>query len=126
MSYNRTERHRKEISKRFKGIPKTLQHRLNLSKASFGRGNCITPFETRLRQSLSYKLFRLRILKRDRYTCQACKTTNIPSNLCKVHHKISTSERFDLLMESSNVITFCQSCHSKIHWQRRIKNEKKR
>jgi len=125
--YERTEQHRKQVSKRFKGIPKTLQHRLNLSKSSFGivrKGHrkCKTPLETRLRNSVAYREFRNRMKARDNYTCQNCGVKQSATQKIIMHHIIPSRERFDLLTSESNVIIWCVSCHSAHHNTKGKKN----
>jgi 5-methylcytosine-specific restriction endonuclease McrA len=74
------------------------------------------------------KSLRLKILKRDNYTCQNCGNTDKKMH---VHHKIDKKEmiikdkktgkiyRLDLFCYPLNLITFCISCHTGFHNQKR-------
>lgn len=56
-----------------------------------------------------YKEWRTNVYKRDRYTCQMCKS---PSHKNIVAHHVELfSERKDLWFDVDNGITLCRSCH---------------
>ena len=53
---------------------------------------------------------RLIVLRRDRYTCQCCRTTR--TNL-RVHHVVSKKKGGT--DDPDNLITLCHQCHGKVH-----------
>jgi hypothetical protein len=73
-----------------------------------------------------YKIWRLKVFKRDNYTCQICK--QIGGKL-EVHHKIPISHIIDLYQLKTitqilkckllwliiNGITLCKKCHNQVH-----------
>lgn len=67
---------------------------------------------SRDRTSKEYIEWRLKVFKRDNYTCQCC---NKIGGELEAHHKIrwvdDVSKRYDL----DNGITLCKKCHRKIH-----------
>jgi len=56
-----------------------------------------------------YEQLRNRVLRRDRWRCQACGTM---SNL-EVHHKEFRSHSGD--DSEQNLITLCSACHASVH-----------
>jgi len=74
---------------------------------------------SRPQDSGEMKKFRVKILKRDNYTCQECGDRNHKGrgsriNL-EVHHIKSAAEHPDLFFDPSNVVLLCRSCHFKTH-----------
>lgn len=69
-----------------------------------------TPIIYRIRNSLRYKEWRLKIFKRDDYTCQIC--GNRGGKLC-AHHIFNFSKFANLRFFNWNGITLCGSCHGK-------------
>jgi hypothetical protein len=60
-------------------------------------------------QTKKYKEFRQKILERDNHKCQECGS----SYRLQVHHLKPKSKYPELIMEPSNCITLCITCHSK-------------
>lgn len=61
-------------------------------------------------QGVLYSKWREKILKRDNFTCQSCgKNGNI------VHHPLERKSYPELIIEPTNGITLCRSCHIIIH-----------
>ena len=56
----------------------------------------------------SYKLWRDKVLMRDRFTCQRCASTEDLT----VHHIISKRNCNDFQWDPSNGITLCRDCHN--------------
>ena len=78
----------------------------------------ITPENKRDRWSVEAKNFRNEIFKRDEYTCKHCSRVRKPGDrvVLNVHHKKSFADNEELRFVKSNVITLCQECHNKIHY----------
>jgi len=77
-----------------------------------------------IRGSHFWHEIRREVLKRDNYTCQKCKTRlNSKAGQLHIHHKVPISEGGS--NDKDNLVTFCFSCHNKIHpWlQDRNENE---
>lgn len=113
---------KKEVGKKLKGVPKTIEFR---KKVSEGRKNSpkvprgekhpswkggITPEHEKIRKSNDYKLWRNACLKRDNYICQDCGKRG--GNL-EVHHIKSFWEYKLLRLDIKNGITYCVDCHKK-------------
>ena len=62
---------------------------------------------------------RLRILRRDEYSCQECKRYGKSEEASHVHHIIPLDWClvFDLIkaMDNKNLISLCKKCHDKMH-----------
>lgn len=61
------------------------------------------------RNTKEYKKFRKKIIERDNYRCINCGA----SDRLEVHHIKPASKFPEQIMDESNVITLCVSCHSK-------------
>lgn len=70
----------------------------------------ISPFRSIDMLSSRYKNWRLKVLRRDYFTCQICGSKNNGS--LEVHHLESYSDNPDLRYSLSNGITLCQYCHN--------------
>lgn len=57
-----------------------------------------------------YKKFRVKVLKRDKFTCQMCKS----KKKLNVHHVMKWSSAASLRYDESNGITLCYKCHKDI------------
>lgn len=57
--------------------------------------------------------WRRQVFERDHYTCQVCGDTS-GSNL-NAHHVLTAKEHPNLIIDVSNGITLCNTCHSAIH-----------
>lgn len=66
----------------------------------------------KLRTSSKYQEWRLKVLKRDNYTCGICKS--ITKSL-QVHHKTNFSTDIENRYNIDNGITLCLECHKKLH-----------
>lgn len=77
------------------------------------RNNCgLTSNEKKLRSSSVYAAWRIKVLKRDDYTCQICHS--VGKNL-QAHHIKSFAKYPKLRLNKNNGITLCKDCHHWIH-----------
>ncbi len=60
-----------------------------------------------------YKDFRLKVLKRDSFTCQMCKKSGKGARL-NVHHIIKWSSAASLRYDTDNGVTLCNYCHKSV------------
>jgi len=65
-----------------------------------------------------YINWRLKIFKRDRYTCQLCGKTG---GSLQAHHIISKYKYPSKIYEINNGITLCYNCHNKLHKEKKEK-----
>jgi excinuclease UvrABC ATPase subunit len=72
----------------------------------------VSPLNHRIRHSVEYRTWRDKVFFRDNYTCQVCKTTELPLN---VHHIEEFSKNEDLRFDVNNGVTLCISCHEQVH-----------
>lgn len=63
-------------------------------------------------QDPHYKKFRNEVLKRDKHTCQMCKTKNKRS--LQVHHLLRWADAPTLRYDRENGICLCKKCHEQI------------
>lgn len=115
-----SEDHKKKISISTTGVKKTITKdnpgyfkKGIIPKYGFKKGS--TPpnkgkFLSEERSSKKYKLFKEEVLKRDLYKCRHCGETA----KLHVHHIKPWRDDEKLRMDFDNVITLCNSCHSKI------------
>jgi len=83
-----------------------------ISSTRFKKGN--VPWNKQVengKQSLICNEWKLKVLERDKYTCQKCCATE---NL-HVHHIKSWNDYPALRLDLDNGIVLCHSCHGKIH-----------
>lgn len=74
----------------------------------------VTSDNKKLRSSIEYRLWRLKILERDKFTCQECEKSKCD---LEVHH-IKIIKKFpELLFNINNGITLCNNCHNKTKWK---------
>jgi predicted restriction endonuclease len=112
-----TPEQRKNLSDIRKGKKKTIEHRKKLSDAQkgelshFWRGG-ITNRNTIIRQSITYRLWREAVYKRDNYTCIIC---GIVGGKLNAHHIKPFSSFPELRFCIDNGITLCYTCHKMIH-----------
>ena len=66
----------------------------------------------KIRKSRTWAIWREKVFKRDRYTCQKC--FQIGQEL-HPHHIQNSSEHEGLRFKVSNGITFCKRCHHNFH-----------
>lgn len=67
-----------------------------------------TPEARRIRNSVSYRLWRLEVYKRDLYECQIC---GVRGGTLAANHIKRFSDSPELRMEITNGITLCELCH---------------
>lgn len=60
-----------------------------------------------------YKQFRLKVLKRDKFTCQMCNKRGKRVRL-NVHHIMKWSSASTLRYDTDNGITLCRGCHKSV------------
>lgn len=60
-----------------------------------------------------FRLFRLKVLKRDKFTCQMCNKKGRGAKL-NVHHIIKWASASSLRYDENNAITLCVHCHKSI------------
>jgi len=65
-----------------------------------------------------YKDFRIKVLKRDKFTCKMCKKKGKRARL-NVHHIRRWSSAAALRYEVGNGITLCYSCHKSVSGKER-------
>jgi hypothetical protein len=80
----------------------------------------LTPERDKIRKSIEYKLWRLKVFERDKFTCQECGQKGGKLN---AHHVKSFSQHKELIFEVSNGTTLCVSCHKKT--ENYLRNHKK-
>ena len=68
----------------------------------------------RLRSSIEWREWRMKVFKRDLYICQEC---GISSVYIEPHHIIPIRKDMEKLFDINNGITLCRSCHKKTLWK---------
>ena len=101
-----------EISKRFKGRAKSLEHRMKISKSN---KKTKAPLRKQdrdalrdIRKSFEMNEWRRLVFKRDDYTCQLC---GIRGGDLNAHHVLSFVNFPKYRLEVDNGITYCEECH---------------
>lgn len=72
----------------------------------------ITSEHLRIRTSQAYKVWRIDVFERDKFTCQKCDDIGGTLN---AHHILSFAKYEDARLKVSNGTTLCKSCHTKFH-----------
>jgi hypothetical protein len=104
-----------KMSAAHKGVKKSLQHRINISKAKRG-ANCnfwkggITPIHKALRSSQKYRFWREAVFLRDNWTCIICKQKGGRLN---ADHILPFAHYPALRFALNNGRTLCLPCHKK-------------
>ena len=62
-----------------------------------------------------WKRKRKAILRRDNYECQRCKANGGYSRATTVHHIKHLTDRPDLALTDSNLVSLCSACHNEEH-----------
>lgn len=96
------------------GVPSTSSTKFKPGKESPKWKGGITPENKKLRD-IFRSLFKMRILKRDNFTCQICK---IRGGKLQVDHIKDWASHPNLRFENSNCRTVCMSCHYEITFGR--------
>lgn len=131
---------RRKQAEKLKGVPKSLEHRQNLSKAmkespkaqtyqfkkgelnpAYGRDQTgpannnwkggITNINQKLRNDPQMQEWRKAVYKKDNYTCQDCGA----KGYLHAHHIMPISKDPSLIFDVDNGKTVCVTCHEKIH-----------
>jgi hypothetical protein len=70
-----------------------------------------------IRDTAEYKRFCRQVLNRDNYTCKECGDHNYKGRgsriRLEVHHLLAVADNHNLVLEPTNAITLCHSCHTK-------------
>ena len=91
------------------------QRRQEVSKRTIGENNPMYKgAEFRSDYTWRNKTFRVKVLKRDNYTCQKCHMRKHESEL-KAHHKDSCNWSIDKRLDIDNGATLCDDCHKLFH-----------
>lgn len=91
------------------------QRRKEVSEKTSGENNPMYKgVEFRSDYTWRNKSFRMKVLKRDNYTCQKCHTRKHESEL-RVHHKDGCNWNIDRRLDVSNGVTLCDDCHKLFH-----------
>lgn len=80
--------------------------------------NGITSENQKIRDSIEYKNWRLKIFRRDKFQCKLCggKSKKEHRVILHAHHIKSFINHPNLRFELDNGITLCNKCHILIHW----------
>lgn len=106
---------RSEVFKlRMKNIWSSLERRRKASEIRKGSKSPnwqggLTSINNRIRQSLDYRIWRMAVFERDKYTCQEC-GDNKGGNL-NAHHIKPFSKYAELRFDINNGKTLCIDCH---------------
>lgn len=114
----------RSISESSVGRPKSLEHRISVSKVRKAKGVAKgslnpnwkggkTSQMEALRKSDKYVAWRIKVFQRDNYTCQGC-FDDRGGNL-EGHHILPRSSFPELIFVVKNGLTLCEDCHKKVH-----------
>jgi len=112
-----------QVLKGVKRKPFTAEHKKKLSEGKRGskchlwRGG-VTKENKLIRSGYEYREWRIKVFKRDNWTCQVCK--KIGGDL-EAHHIKPFAKFKELRFELDNGVTLCKLCHSIVDDDRRLK-----
>ena len=66
-------------------------------------------------KSAAWKRKRKQVLERDNWECQKCKERGGYSKATTVHHIKHLTDRPDLALTGSNLVSLCSTCHNEEH-----------
>lgn len=66
-------------------------------------------------KSTAWKHKRKQVLERDNWECQKCKDEGGYSRATTVHHIKHLTDRPDLALTDSNLVSLCSACHNEEH-----------
>lgn len=66
-------------------------------------------------KSGAWKRKRKQVLERDNWECQKCKERGGYSKATTVHHIKHLTDRPDLALTDSNLVSLCSACHNEEH-----------
>jgi len=72
-------------------------------------------------KSTAWKKKRKQILERDNHECQKCKARGGYSRATTVHHIKHLTDRPDLALTDSNLVSLCSACHNEEHPEKLLK-----
>lgn len=99
--------------KRFETIPSKIGIRKFCSKSCYLMAHrTILENIKQLRDSNEYKIWRIKVYKRDNFKCQSC--GKVGNNL-EAHHIKPISLYPELIFIADNGITLCEKCHKLVH-----------
>ena len=84
-------------------------------------------------QSPQWKVKRLEIIERDHGECQRCKRQGSYRNRAGssrytkadcVHHLKHVVDRYDLRLDSDNLVSLCNACHNDVHPEKLLSTSK--
>jgi hypothetical protein len=80
----------------------------------------ITSENQKIRDSEEYKIWRIKVFNRDKFTCQKC---FIRGGWLEAHHIENFNTNKELRTDTNNGITFCKKCHKLFHHIYGYKND---
>ena len=108
--------HKKRLSESLKGRLFSDEHKQNLrgdKHWNWKGGKTSINNRIRCRHRRELHEWKMKVLKRDDFTCQICKRNDIS---VFAHHKVPLSEdNPEKWFDVNNGLTVCRSCHKKLH-----------